>query len=122
MGIAVGKRLLKLSMFCVIIIVSCLVSNRVKTLLHPDVGGVLSDTGNEMEGWNARFLPQFEGIMANKSGMFILIIITHIILYIYFGLLETWLIILKYKLHWRSPFYCIKNFADFYLSIDIFSL
>ena len=114
MGIAVGKRLFKLSIFCVIIIVVCLVKNSVKTLLHPDVGGgVLSDTGNETrskEDWNARFLPQFEGIMANISGMFILIIIMHVILYKYFRLLETWLmliIILRYKLHWRSPFYCI---------------
>ena len=58
MGIVVGKRLFKLSIFCVIIIVVCLVSNSVKRLLHPDVGGVLSNTG----------------IMANKFGMFILII------------------------------------------------
>ena len=61
MGIAVGKRLLKLSMFCVIIIVACLVSNRVKTLLHPDVGGVLSDTGSETrskEDWNAHNLKE----------------------------------------------------------------
>ena len=78
MGTALGKRLLKLYMFCVIIIIVWLVSTGVKTLIHPDVGSVLSDTGHETmskEDWNARFLPQFEGIMANKSGMFIIIII-----------------------------------------------
>ena len=83
MGIAVGKRLLKLSMFCVIIIIACLVCTAVKTLLHPDFGSVLSDTGHETrskEDWNGRFLPQFEGIMAKKSGMFIIIIIMHVIL------------------------------------------
>ena len=74
-----SKRLLKLSVFCVIIIIAWL---GVKTLFHPDFGGLLSDTGHETEpkeNWNAIFLPQVGGIMENKSGMFIIIIIMHVV-------------------------------------------
>ena len=66
MGRAVA---IKISVFCVIIIIGLLVSTGVKTLNRPDV---LRDTGHETrpkENWKASFLQQVEVIIENKSGM-----------------------------------------------------